>query len=129
MSNLNRSGQERDPNSSNTHPQRHQQSCGGKAWALLRYAPSHVRRGILFYWYTGERRIAIAGALVSTILYLVVLWVLGAKSVFALVLLMMMDHLLIIFMILYVFAVRPLFPGFLASWQGNWMPSLLPTGS
>ncbi len=86
----------------------------GKALALLRCAPGYLRHGILFYWYTGERRIAIAGASVTTILYLAVLWVLGARSLFALVLLLMMDHLLIIFMILYMIAVRPLFPGFLA---------------
>ena len=108
------SRQERDPKPGNLHPLRHERPRGGKAWALLRYAPSHVRRGILFYWYTGERRIAIAGASATTILYLAVLWVLGANSLFALVLLLMMDHLLIIFMILYVIAVRPLFPGFLA---------------
>ena len=109
-----RSGQEHDSNPDNIGSQKNEQSRSGKSWALLREAPSYVRRGILFYWYTGQRRLAIASASVTTILYLDVLWVLGAKSLFALVLLLMMDHLLIISMVLYVIVVRPLFPGFLA---------------
>lgn len=113
MSEQDRSSDERDSSLYNIGSQKHAQTHHGKAWAPLRDALSYVKRGILFYWYTGQRRIAITGAAATTILYLVCLWLLGAKGLIALVFLLMMDHLLIIFMVLYMIAIRPLFPAFL----------------
>ena len=70
----------------------------------------YFKKGILHYWYTGEKKIAITGGIVGTILNFIVLFLTVGSSAFALVLMLLMDHLLIIFILLYVIVLRNIIP-------------------
>lgn len=83
------------------------------AGSYVTKALPYLRRGILFYWYTGERRIAITSVLVTSIVYLIALSLFGATNLFVLVLLLLMDHLVIVFIAVYVIAIRTVLPDML----------------
>ncbi len=75
----------------------------------------YIKRGILFYWYTGQRAIAVTSLGITVLLYMLLLWATGATSLVMLVLLIFMDHLLLIFLLVYLIVVRSLVPDLLSS--------------
>lgn len=65
---------------------------------LFRY----LKKGLLFYWYTGERKIVIIGFSIALLINLILLFfTLGYQGMIIFILFLIMDHLMILFFIFY----------------------------
>ena len=62
----------------------------------------YLKKGLLFYWYTGERKIAIIGFLIASILNLFLLYItVGGFGIIYFILMLIMDHLTILCLAFY----------------------------
>lgn len=65
---------------------------------LFRY----LKNGMLFYWYTGERRIAVTGFLIASILNLLLLYItVGGFGIIYFIIMLIMDHLIVLCLAFY----------------------------
>ncbi|RLA82653.1 MAG: hypothetical protein DRG78_06605 [Epsilonproteobacteria bacterium] len=68
----------------------------------------YIRHGILYYWYTGDKKIAILGGITGSLINITFLSVVSGGSALLLVLLLLFDHLLIIICLMYIIFLRNL---------------------
>jgi hypothetical protein len=62
----------------------------------------YFKNGLLFYWYTKERKIAITGFLIASIINLGILFVtIGGTGIIYFILMLIMDHLIILCLAFY----------------------------
>lgn len=62
----------------------------------------YLKNGLLYYWYTGNKRIAITGFLIASIINLGLLFItVGGTGMVYFILMLIMDHLIILFLAFY----------------------------
>ncbi len=62
----------------------------------------YLKNGLLFYWYTGEKKIAVTGFFLSSIINLILLFLtVGNFGIIIFILMLIMDHLIILFLAVY----------------------------
>lgn len=62
----------------------------------------YFRNSLLFYWYTGEKKIAISGFLLASSINLLILYMtIGGVGIIYFILMLIMDHLIILFLAFY----------------------------
>ena len=66
----------------------------------------YMQHGILYYWYTDNKKVAIGGALAGSLINIVFLTLASGGNAVLLVSLLLMDHLLIILLIFYFTVIR-----------------------
>ncbi|QEZ88363.1 putative membrane protein [Aliarcobacter cibarius] len=62
----------------------------------------YLKNGLLFYWYTGNKRIAITGFLIASIINLFLLYItIGGFGIIYFIIMLIMDHLIILCLAFY----------------------------
>lgn len=62
----------------------------------------YLKNGLLFYWYTGEKEIAVTGFLIASILNLLLLYItVGGFGIIYFIIMLIMDHLIVLCLAFY----------------------------
>lgn len=62
----------------------------------------YIKKGILYYWYTGEKKIAVVSGIATSIINLLFLTVTSGGSAAILAILLVFDHLIILLILGYI---------------------------